>query len=76
MCEANQVAEYDLKTGKVGWKYAVNVPTGVQRLPNGNTLIAAHNNNQSRAIEVDPAGDVLWEYKSKDGHLILKAYRR
>lgn len=76
MCEGNQVAEYDLKTGKVGWKYSVNLPTGVQRLPNGNTLIAAHNNNRSRAIEIDSTGEVLWEYTSKDGHLILKAYRR
>ena len=76
MCESNQICEYDLKTGKAGWKYAVNVPTSVQRLPNGNTLIAAQNGNNSRAFEVDTAGDVLWEHKSKDGMTILKAYRR
>jgi outer membrane protein assembly factor BamB len=76
ICEGNHVAEYDLKTGKQGWKYSVNLPTSVQRLPNGNTLIAALNNNQSRAIEIDPSGDILWEYKSKDGLSIQKAYRR
>jgi hypothetical protein len=77
MCEQQRVAEYDLKTGKAGWTYNVSQPTSAQRLPNGNTLIAAFNNgNPSHAIEVDTAGEVLWEHKSKDGYSILKAYRR
>lgn len=74
ICEADKVAEYDLKTGKAGWKYATNLPTSVQRLANGNTLIAS--SNQNRAFEVDPAGEVVWEYKAKDGLQVSKAYRR
>lgn len=76
LCEQNRVTETDLKTGKTLWTYNVMQPTCAQRLPNGNTLISAFNNNQSRAIEVDSNGDILWEYKSKDGYSILKAYRR
>jgi hypothetical protein len=76
LCEANRVTETDLKTGKTLWTYNVTQPTCAQRLPNGNTLISAFNNGQSRAVEVDSAGEVLWEYKSKDGFMILKAYRR
>ena len=74
ICESDKVAEYDLKTGKAGWKYATTLPTSVQRLPNGNTLIAS--SNQNRAFEVDPSGDVVWEYKAKDGLQVSKAYRR
>ena len=74
ICEADKVAEYDLKTGKAGWKYATSLPTSVQRLANGNTLIAS--SNQNRAFEVDPAGEVVWEYKAKDGLQVSKAYRR
>jgi len=72
MCEGNQVAEYEWKTGKIGWKKAVQSPTCAQRLPNGNTLIST----QFTAIEVDDAGDVLWEHRPKDGSMVLKAYRR
>lgn len=74
VCEPNQVAEYDLKTGKVGWKYSINMPTSVQRLPSGNTLIACL--NQNRAFEVDPDGEVVWEYRAKDGLHVSRAYRR
>lgn len=74
LCETDKVAEYDLKTGKQTWKYSINLPTSVQRLPSGNTLIAAL--NQNRAVEVDPSGEVVWEYRSKDGLQVSKAYRR
>jgi hypothetical protein len=74
ICETNRVAEYDLKTGKEKWKYATNSPTSVQRLPSGNTLVASL--PQNRAVEVDPSGDVVWEYRAKDGLTISKAYRR
>ncbi|MBX9627900.1 MAG: PQQ-like beta-propeller repeat protein [Gemmataceae bacterium] len=72
--EAAQVAEYDLKTGKLEWKYPVSVPTSVQRLVNGNTLIASANLN--RVVEVDPAGEVVWEYKPADPLRVARAYRR
>ncbi|HEY3787922.1 MAG TPA: PQQ-binding-like beta-propeller repeat protein [Urbifossiella sp.] len=74
ICEMDKVAEYNLKTGKQVWKYTTNMPTSVQRLPNGNTLIASL--NQNRAVEVDPAGEVVWEYRAKDGLQVSKVYRR
>jgi hypothetical protein len=74
VCEFDQVAEYDLKTGKAGWAYKVAQPTSCQRLPNGNTLIGCI--NQNKAIEVNPSGEVVWEYESKDGQRVARAYRR
>jgi hypothetical protein len=74
ICESDKVAEYELKTGKQTWKYSMNLPTSVQRLPSGNTLIASL--NQNRAVEVDPSGEVVWEYRAKDGLQVSKAYRR
>jgi len=74
----NQVAEYDLKDGKAGWTFDVRSPTSVQRLPNGNTLIASLDNN--RALEVTPDREVGWEfqYRSPDGHpyTLARVYRR
>ncbi len=73
--ERDKVCEYDLKTGKAGWSYRINQPTSVQRLPNGNTLIASPSLN--KVIEVDPDGEVTWEYQSKDeGLQVVRAYRR
>jgi outer membrane protein assembly factor BamB len=74
VCEFNKVAEYDLKTGKQTWKYDCNAPTSCQRLPNGNTLISLVNQNQ--AIEVDPSGEIVWEYQAKDGLRVGRTYRR
>lgn len=79
VCEPNRVVEYDLKTGKEGWKHTINNPTSVQRLPNGNTLIAVlhyGNKNTGQVIEIDTAGEVVWEYESKDGLRPARAYRR
>src|SRR5207248_1192614 len=64
VCETTQVAEYDLKTAKLVWQHTANRPTGVQRLANGNTVIA--NMNQNLAVEVDPDGEAVWEYAAKD----------
>jgi len=72
--EYNRVAEYDLKTGKMGWSHTVNNPSSVQRLPNGNTLIASTQLN--KVIEVDESNEVIWEYQAKDGLRVLRAYRR
>lgn len=74
VCEFDKVAEYDLKTGKMGWKFSANNPMGCQRLPNGNTLITLV--NQSLVIEVTAEGEVVWEYQSKDGLRLMRAYRR
>lgn len=74
LCEFDKVAEYDLKTGKQIWKHSCNAPSSCQRLPNGNTLITLLNQNQ--VIEVDPSGEVVWDYQAKDGLRVGRAYRR
>jgi hypothetical protein len=73
----DRVAEYDLKTGKQTWKYECprdSAPTSCQRLFNGNTLISLMNHN--KVIEVDPSGEIVWEYQSKDGLKVGRAFRR
>ena len=72
--EYARVVEYDLTTGKAGWSYAIANPTSVQRLPNGNTLVASSEAN--KAVEVDPAGEVVWEFPAHEGLKMLRAYRR
>lgn len=73
----DRVAEYDLKTGKLEWKHDCpqnSAPTSCQRLRNGNTLICLMNLNQ--LIEVDPSGEIVWEYQAKDGLRVGRGYRR
>ena len=72
--EQDKVVEYDLKTGKAGWKHGIGSASSVQRLPNGNTLIASLNTN--RVVEVDPDGTEVWEYTSRDNVRVARAYRR
>jgi hypothetical protein len=74
LCESNRVAEYDLKTGKQTWKYDCNNPGSCQRLPNGNTLIALI--NEGKVIEIDPSGEIVWEFQGRDGLRAGRAYRR
>lgn len=77
ICESNRVAEYDLKTGKQTWKHDCNNPSSCQRLINGNTLICLVNQQpHGRVIEVDPSGEVVWEYEGKDNLRPGRAYRR
>lgn len=77
VCEFNRVAEYDLTTGKELWKHDGTNPMSCQRLPNGNTLIVFHSQGTGgKLVEVDAANEVLWEYESKDGLRVAKAYRR
>ena len=77
VCEFNRVVEYDLKTGNESWSHKVTNPSSVQRLPNGNTVIAGvYVGNSGRVIEVDTAGEVVWEYESKDGMRPQRAVRR
>lgn len=73
-CHPNQVAEYDLKDGKAGWTYDVPNPSSVQRLANGNTLIASV--NAGRAVEVTPDREVVWEYRDPSGLAVGRIYRR
>ncbi len=68
--DAASVVECDLATHEVVWRYpvpdgpALHVPVlgDCQRLSNGNTLITE--STKGRAIEVTPAGDVVWDYRS------------
>jgi outer membrane protein assembly factor BamB len=77
VCESTGVAEYDIETGKQEWRFACNSPTSCQRLINGNTLICEMNFiPNGRVIEVDPSGEIVWEYQSKDSLRIGRAYRR
>jgi hypothetical protein len=77
VCESNGVVEYDIKTGKETWRFACNNPNSCQRLINGNTLICEMNfNPNGRVLEVDPSGEVVWEYQSKESLRPGRAYRR
>ena len=58
---------------KTAWSYAAEEPadfyspfiSGVQRLPNGNTLICA--GAPGWVFEVTPAGDIVWDWRSPYG---------
>jgi hypothetical protein len=81
VCEFNRVVEYDLKADKGKpkelWSYGASNPTSCQRLPNGNTLIAVLNQAPNgKVLEIDTAGEVVWEYESKDGLRPARAFRR
>lgn len=69
------VTEFDANAGKLSW--SVPFPgqlSSVQRLPNGNTLIAGLNDR--RIVEIDRDKEVVWEYKPPDGTVPRKARRR
>jgi hypothetical protein len=57
-----KVLEYDIN-GKLIWEVRAKSPTSVQRLPNGNTLIASQSDRS--VIEIDRAGKEVWRYKSQ-----------
>ena len=69
--DRSQVIEVDPRTREVGWRYPVDAAPdqlfsktlgSCQRLPNGNTLITESENG--RAIEVTPAGEIVWQFDS------------
>ncbi|HEY1378860.1 MAG TPA: HEAT repeat domain-containing protein [Gemmataceae bacterium] len=70
------VAEYDGSGGPPVWQAAFPRPTSVQRLPNGNTLVASGLSPNSAAAELDRAGHTVWEYKPPDGSMPWRARRR
>jgi HEAT repeat protein len=55
----NKVIEYD-SNGRIVWEIEAPLPASAQRLPNGNTLIAA--GRPFRVLEVDRAGKVVSSY--------------
>lgn len=59
----NRVVEYTKEDGewKLTWAhYDLNWPRGVDRLPNGNTIIVDSAND--RVIEVAPDNEIVWSY--------------
>ena len=64
----SRIIELDPLTREIVWEYRADPPNAfyshsrgtVQRLPNGNTVIAS--SNQARGFEVTPDGDVVWTY--------------
>ena len=65
---SSRIVEFDPVTQKIEWLYAGDEENGfysekfgtVQRLPNGNSLIAE--SHFGRALEVTSLGDIVWEY--------------
>ncbi len=49
------------EANKIEWQHPIKTPTDVHPMKNGSFLVAAIRN----IIEVNPKGNVLWEYKSK-----------
>jgi len=61
--EQNQVAEYDIKTGKAVWtKTGLNNPRSLQRLPNGNTLVLY--SYPGTVVELTPEGETAWTFNA------------
>lgn len=66
----SRILEYDLATMERVWSYAgtdeapfYSQRCGVaERLANGNTLVTE--SMQGRAFELDPAGEIVWEYRN------------
>ncbi len=73
--DQHRVIEIDTKTGEIVWQFGetgkprdkqagLNRPRGVQRLANGNTLIADQGN--TRVFELTPGGEIVWSYEGVD----------
>jgi hypothetical protein len=73
IADGNTLKEYDAN-GKKIWEAAVQDPDCLQRLPNGNTLVASMGTN--RIIEVNRAGKIVWEKKMPVGARPWMARRR
>lgn len=66
--EYSRAIELDPTSGDIVWQYEADPPTrlyteskgSVQRLPNGNTLLAE--SDKGYAFEITPDGDVVWEF--------------
>lgn len=55
------IREYNATTsGRTGWTFFSHFISGMQRLPNGNTLINEGSNG--RFFEVSSSGKIVWEY--------------
>lgn len=66
----SEILEIDPASGRVVWSWRASrafefrsmIAGTCQRLPGGNTLITE--STQGRAFQVDPSGEIVWEYRS------------
>ena len=72
LTNGNRVVEFD-KEGKIRWQIDTSVvdgaiadACGIQRLPNGNTMIASYHvgKHGERLVEVSPERKVVWAWKA------------
>ena len=81
----SQVIQFDPVTQEIAWRFTGDGEhpfyTGsggaCHRLPNGNTLITESDNG--RALEVTPAGEVVWDYRNperagREGELVATLF--
>jgi hypothetical protein len=54
---SNRVVEF-APTGEILWQAEVASPTSVQRMPDGNTLVASTSNRE--VVELDRSGRIVW----------------
>jgi hypothetical protein len=77
--QQNLIAELNAEGKQVSALTAIR-PTCVQRLSNGNTLIAGGGSTAATANvavrELDRNGNVAWEYRFTDGTIPYRAHRR
>jgi PQQ-like domain/HEAT repeats len=76
MTQLNTVAEFDGTGGVPVWHADFSRPTSVQRLPNGNTLVASGMSANAGVAELDRSGKIVWEFKAADGSVPWRAHRR
>lgn len=79
IAENQKVVEYDVKEKKAVWSHTAATARGMQRLPNGNTLIVEGNGSadgSNRVVEVTAAGEEVWSHRLGAGLMIFRAYRR
>jgi hypothetical protein len=74
--ERERVAEYEVGGGAPAWEAPFRYPTSVQRLPNGNTLVATFQSQTPMVAELDRDKQTVWDYKPGDGSLPWRARRR
>ncbi len=73
LTQRSEVAEFS-PDGHKQWSVPYSWPSSVQRLPNGNTLVASI--RTQRVAELDAKGQPVWEYQPADGRLPCRARRR
>jgi hypothetical protein len=67
------ITEFDWE-GNIIWQLTnISSPHDAERLPNGNTLITEF--GKTRLIEVNRAGDIIWEYRGTGSTLLMDADR-